>query len=434
MPFRIAALVLALFASSAESAELYANSSESLEKVLSACSAGDTVTLLTGTYKGNFTIAKSITLKGTKETIIDGQDKGTCLVVQADNVSIEGLTLKNCGQDLYERHSGVLIKENFTGTTIKNLKINTSGFGIRADKSSSIRISGCEIRGNKRRHVLDRGDGVYFNYVKNSELFNNRVLYTRDGFYFENTDNTFSEANYFAGLQYGIHYMYTRGDSAFNNEAEACIGGYAIMSSERVLLADNDSKRTVEFGILLNESDKSTVKNNTVNKVRNPRGKAALDTEGKGLFVYGGGVNIVEGNTFDECEIGVGVAMGGEGTILSRNRFLHNKQQVRYVGSGLVEWSHNGVGNYWNNYQGWDLNQDGIGDHPYQPNDSLDRLFWMYPHARFLMDSPLTSFLRYLTAQFQLDKGKGIVDSNPLIQDPLTQNDDPLSKRKEKNK
>ena len=111
--------------------------------------------------------------------------------------------------------------------------------------------------------------------------------------------------------------------------------------------------------------------------------------------------------------------MGGEGTILSRNRFIHNRQQVRYVGSGSVEWSINGVGNFWSNYQGWDLNQDGIGDQAYQPNDSLDRLFWMYPQARFLMDSPLASLLRYLNAQFQLDKGKGIVDSNPLIQDPL---------------
>ncbi len=44
--------------------------------------------------------------------------------------------------------------------------------------------------------------------------------------------------------------------------------------------------------------------------------------------------------------------MGGEGTILSRNRFIHNRQQVRYVGSGSVEWSINGVGNFWSNYQG----------------------------------------------------------------------------------
>ena len=419
MTLRVFALILALLASAAGSAELQADSAASLEKALKSSVPGDTITLASGIYEGNFSITKSIVLKGTEKAVIDGGDIGSCLVVEADNVTLENLSLQNCGKDLYERQSGVLIKEGFSGIDIKNLKINTAGFGIRADKASDIKSSGCKIRGYKRRHVLDRGDGVYFNYVKNAELVNNRVLYTRDGFYFENTDNTISEDNYFAALQYGIHYMYTRGDSAFNNEAEACIGGYAVMSSERVRVADNTSKRTVEFGILLNESDKSTVENNHVTKVKNPRGKASLDTEGKGLFIYGGGTNTVDGNTFEECEIGVGVAMGGEGTILSRNRFIHNRQQVRYVGSGSVEWSINGVGNFWSNYQGWDLNQDGIGDQAYQPNDSLDRLFWMYPQARFLMNSPLASLLRYLNAQFQLDKGKGIVDSNPLIQDPL---------------
>lgn len=114
--------------------------------------------------------------------------------------------------------------------------------------------------------------------------------------------------------------------------------------------------------------------------------------------------------------------MGGEGTVLHNNRFVGNRLQVRYIGSSSVEWSREGVGNYWSNYQGWDLNQDGVGDIPYQPNDSLDRLFWLYPQSRFLMDSPLVVFLRFITAQFQLDKGKGIVDSNPIMPDPISMN------------
>ena len=100
--------------------------------------------------------------------------------------------------------------------------------------------------------------------------------------------------------------------------------------------------------------------------------------------------------------------MGGEGTVLHNNRFVGNRLQVRYIGSSSVEWSREGVGNYWSSYQGWDLDQDGVGDIPYQPNDS--------------MDSPLVVFLRFITAQFQLDKGKGIVDSNPIMHDPISTN------------
>ena len=82
--------------------------------------------------------------------------------------------------------------------------------------------------------------------------------------------------------------MYTRGDSALLT-MKACIGGYAVMSSERVRVADNTSKRTVEFGILLNESDKSTVENNHVTKVKkSARGRLHWIPKGKGLFIYGG--------------------------------------------------------------------------------------------------------------------------------------------------
>lgn len=84
---------------------------------------------------------------------------------------------------------------------------------------------------------------------------------------------------------------------------------------------------------MLNETDASEVSNNHVERVKNPRGKPSLDTEGKGIFIYGGGINTVEGNSFEACDIGAGVAMGGEGTVLHNNRFVGNRLQVRYIGS-----------------------------------------------------------------------------------------------------
>ena len=158
MTLRVFALILALLASAAGSAELQADSAASLEKALKSSVPGDTITLASGIYEGNFSITKSIVLKGTEKAVIDGGDIGSCLVVEADNVTLENLSLQNCGKDLYERQSGVLIKEGFSGIDIKNLKINTAGFGIRADKASDIKISGCKIRGYKRR-LLCRGHG-----------------------------------------------------------------------------------------------------------------------------------------------------------------------------------------------------------------------------------------------------------------------------------
>lgn len=392
-----------------------------LIKALSSAAKGDTVTLEAGTYEGNFSVPSSIKVIGSADraSVIDAQGKGSALTVKASGTRIENLRIQNFGGDLYELNAGILVDENTSDVEIHNVSISGDGFGVRADRSKNITISGCEIRGNKRLHTLDRGDGVFLKYVDGAELHNNKVTYTRDGFYFEDTKHTRSSGNFFAALQYGIHFMYDKEDAAWNNRAVAVRGGYAIMNSEKVDVFNNRSSRTVEFGILMNVTDGSRVWGNKVEKAVNPRGKPELDTQGKALFIYGPGTNEVHDNEFALSDVGISVSMGGEGTAVWNNNILDNKLQVRYVGTGGLEWSRDGVGNYWSNYQGWDLDGNGVGDKPYQPNDSLDRLFWLYPEARFLMESPVVVLLRFLSNQFEVDRGKGITDSYPLMQ-PVT--------------
>jgi len=407
-----------LYSVGAFCAEITVTAEDSLQAVLDRANAQDVVRLKPGLYTGNFTITSPITLLGEEGVVFDALGKGSAITVKASDVKIEGFAIQNFGKSLYDWDSGVLISEGSEAVTLKNLTISGPSFGIRADKTKNLLIEGCLIKGDKKIHVLDRGDGVFLKYVVDSELRNNKVYFARDGFYFEDCDRIRSHGNYFAGLQYGIHFMYDRDDSAWNNKAEAVRGGYAIMNSDRITLFNNSSSRTIEFGILMNVTNGSKVYGNTVTKAVNPRGRPELDNEGKGLFIYGPGKNEVYGNSFADSDIGVSVAMGGEGTLLWENVFLENQTQVRYVGNGGVEWSKDGKGNYWSNYQGWDLNEDGVGDTPYQPNDSLDRLFWLYPEARFLMESPVVVLLRFLSSQFELDRGKGVTDSHPLIHRP----------------
>ena len=75
-----------------------------------------------------------------------------------------------------------LINEGSEDILLKDLKIEGTGFGIRADKSEKIHIEGCEIRGNKRKHVLDRGEWCLFQLCEERCTANNKVRYTRDGF------------------------------------------------------------------------------------------------------------------------------------------------------------------------------------------------------------------------------------------------------------
>ena len=80
------------------------------------------------------------------------------------------------------------------------------------------------------------------------------------------------------------------------------------------------------------------------------------------------------------------------------------------------EWSKDGVGNYWSNYLGWDLNNDGRGDSPFEPNDGIDKMVWQYPEAKMLLDSPAVLILRWIQGQFPVLKPVGVKDSHPLMQ------------------
>lgn len=81
-------------------------------------------------------------------------------------------------------------------------------------------------------------------------------------------------------------------------------------------------------------------------------------------------------------------------------------------------WAEDGKGNYWSDYLGWDRNQDGLGDVPYEPNDNVDRLLWKYPEAKVLMFSPAVDTLRWVQDAFPVVKSAGVSDPHPLMRIP----------------
>ena len=409
------AFLWVLFPALASSAVMTVSDADQLEEALEEADDGDTIFLKAGVYETNAEVMYPLHLDGEAGAVIDAGGEGTALLIRVPGVTVKNLTIRGYGADLYARDAGVRVVDGADNVLLQNLTIEGPGFGIRGDRMEGLRVENCRITGERSLHVLDRGDGVYLNYVKKPVLTGNVVKNVRDGFYFENVDGSVSNDNNFTGAQYGIHWMYTRGDSATRNKAYGVRGGYALMSSERITLTDSEAGANIEFGILLNVADKCVVTGNRVDGVTNPKGNPALNTEGKGIFIYGPGASRISRNRIADADIGVGVALGGEGNVLWDNAFVDNRLQVRYVGETPLEWSHEGTGNFWSNYLGWDLDRDGRGDRAYQPNDSLDRIFWIYPEARFLMDSPVVTLMRWMSEQFEIDRGKGVTDSYPLM-------------------
>lgn len=413
------AALLSLSVSAAEAALWRVEDVAALSSSLETAESGDTIVMATGLFRTRLTIrTKDLTLRGEPGAVLDADGDGIALEIRASGVTVENLEIRNYGRNLKKRHSGVRVYKGADGVTLRDLHLSGPGFGIRADRVQGIRIEDCSVKGDASLHELDRGDGVFLKNVRRPTLRNNTVRNVRDGFYLEHVTDSVSEGNRFEHTVYAVHFMYCEGGLCADNSADHTRGAWTVMDSNRVTVRNCRTSDNRIFGILLNVADGCDVYNNDVARTYNPQGSAAANTEGKALFIYGPGSNRIHHNRFTTSDIGISVAMGGEGNVIWENAVVDNTVQVRYVGTKPLEWSHKGRGNYWSNYLGWDINNDGVGDRPYQPNDSLDRLFWIYPEARFLMDSPVVALLRWLSLQFEIDRGKGVTDSFPLMQAP----------------
>ena len=118
---------------------------------------------------------------------------------------------------------------------------------------------------------------------------------------------------------------------------------------------------------------------------------------------------------FEGCEIGVHFTAGSERNQISGNAFVANQTQVKYVGSRWLDWSAEGVGNYWSDNPAFDLDRDGRADAAYRPNDVVDQVLWRHPAAKLLISSPIIQILRWAQSVFPAVYPGGVIDTAPLM-------------------
>ncbi|MEI6894213.1 MAG: nitrous oxide reductase family maturation protein NosD [Colwellia sp.] len=423
-------LSLLVFGQQIAAKEFKLSPSDDLQKTLDNSQDGDVITLGAGKYFGNIIIRKQITLRGTrsedgkvKKSIIDAQGKGHALWLQNAHITIENLTITNWGDDMTEQNSGIYSHDKINNNKVPYLTIRDNlligdGFGIWLNHVDKATVSYNRIKGNLALRSADRGNGIQIANVTNSHIFHNEVSETRDGIYVISSQNNVIEQNIMHHLRYGVHYMYSYDNTVKDNEAYNTRAGYALMSSRRLTITGNKTTNSEDYGFLLNFITESTFSYNQIKNVWTKPENKVLGRDGKGLFIYNSGYNTIKHNIIDTAEIGIHLTAGSENIKIFGNSFINNPTQVKYVSNKKQEWSQAGKGNYWSNYLGWDLDNDGIGDTVFEPNDGIDKLVWQYPEMKMIMDSPAILILRWVQRQFPVLKPPGVKDSFPLMNIP----------------
>ena len=374
-----------------------------------------------GEYSGQFIVDRSMHVRCAAGAVLDGQARGSAVQISVADVTVEGCSIRNAGRNLTEMDAAIFIRAGADRTVIRDNRIETAGFGVFSDSVSDVRILNNRILGDERVRSQDRGNGIHLFRASGALIDGNEVSLTRDGIYIDNSNGNVLQNNTLHDLRYGVHYMYSQNNQLFANRTYRTRTGYALMQSRMLTVRGNLSQTDQGYGILMNNITYSTLQDNFVTDIKaatTSAGGEIKGNEGKALFIYNSLFNTIERNHFQNSTLGIHLTAGSEDNRISGNAFVGNEQQVKYVATRTQEWSVDGRGNYWSDYLGWDRNDDGLGDTAYEPNDNVDRLLWMYPQVRLLMNSPSIEVLRWVQRAFPVTKSPGVQDRYPLMSIP----------------
>lgn len=395
-----------------------------LAKALENADKGDVLELDPGLYTGNFRIDKPLTLRGSPGTIIDGDDEGTPLTIDAPDVTVSGLLIRDGGRNLTNHDAAIFIANSARNAHVHSNRIKAHGFGIWIDGATDALVERNRITGDTSIRSQDRGNGIHLHNTTGAMIRDNTVCEARDGIYINVSHHNTLAANRLCDQRYGIHYMYSNDNTIRSNHSWGNRTGFALMQSTRLEVIENRAENDKGYGFLLNYVTQSTLRGNVALNIQastTPGSETDIEGgEGKALFIYNSQQNRIHNNQFGHTAIGIHMTAGSEDNEIHENSLISNRTQVKYVSNRAQEWSRDGRGNYWSDYMGWDMDGDGIGDAPHEPNDAVDRILWTYPMSRVLMNSPAVELMRWIQTAFPILKPRGVKDSHPLMRPPKT--------------
>jgi nitrous oxidase accessory protein NosD len=299
-----------------------------IQEAINAASSGDTIFVKNGTYNENLITYKTLSLIGEDRntTIIDGNRNGSCIYIGAENVKVEGFTIKNSGLNFDWYNPGIFVSTY--GANITNNIIRENAPGI----------------------VLSLANNSFVGH----NIFVNNSWWAIQVFWSANVVMT---SNFI--------------EDTCRWDCSEC-GVYAIQVSP------SSYNNTISHNIIRNSLGAvSVVENSTFNKIISNR----ISNVSYGILAgipalnwISEGNNTVKGNIVSDCKFSI--IAGTRGNHIYHNGFLSDYNQSYAFPGFNSSWDdgYPSGGNYWSDYNGTDFysgpyqnetGSDGIGDTPY---------------------------------------------------------------------
>ena len=364
---------------------------------------GDSVLVEKGFYKeGNIIIDKAIFFLGRDFPTIDGDRKFEVLSIKSNNVTVKGFKIQHSGYATIDDPGGIKVYDSHHVTIIDNL-VYDNFFGIYIQYSKN-----CVIKNNKiiafGKEEQEIGNGIHCWKSDSLQIIGNYVSGNRDGIYFEFVTNSVIWRNISVhNIRYGLHFMFSNDDAYFSNIFENNGAGVAVMYTKNVVMMNNtfkDNWGDAAYGLLLKDiSDAYIFNNRFINNT-------------SAIFMDGGNRIKVEKNTFKANGWGLKIQASCMDNVIENNNFLGNTFDVS-TNSTLIQ--NRFIANYWDKYEGYDLNKDGIGDVPYRPLSLFSVIVERNPPAMLLFRSFMVSLLDKSEKILPSLTPENFIDNTPLI-------------------
>ena len=328
---------------------------QSIKKAIELAQPGDTILVKSGIYQeGNIILEKSIVLLGQNFPVLDGENKVEILTVHTTHAVISGFKFKDTGIASINDLAAIKLLDS-KYVKILNNKFENAFFGIYLANSSHVWIERNQLTSDAEAEH-QTGNGIHLWKCEHITIDANKVQGFRDGIYFEFVTNSLVTNNHSEGnVRYGLHFMFSHQDEYRNNTFTNNGAGVAVMYTKGVTMVGNTFEHNwgaSSYGLLLKDISDSNVENNKF-----MQNSVGVVMEGSSRIHF-------SENEFKENGFAVRLQASCDDNVFIRNNFLGNTFDMTTNGSLVLN---NIDGNYWDHYEGYDLNKNGIGDIPFRP-------------------------------------------------------------------
>lgn len=352
-----------------------------IKTALGITTQGDTIIVESGLYQeGNIVISKSIVFLGEGMPIIDGEKKYEVLSIKANHVVVSGFTIQHSGIATLDDPGGIKVYYSNNVTISDNyLYDNFFGVYMQCCKSCLVKNNKIVALGKEEQMI---GNGIHCWKSDSMLIIANNISGHRDGIYFEFVTHSVIWRNISSGnIRYGLHFMFSNDDSYFTNLFKGNGAGVAVMFTSHVIMINNTFEENwgdAAYGLLLKEISDSYIYGNHF--VKNTSG---IYMEGTNRIYIS--MNVLQSNGW-----GMKIQASCMDNTITNNNFISNTFDISTNGSLVLNTFNE---NYWDKYEGYDLNRDQTGDIPYHPLSLFSVIIEKNPPAMLLYRSSMVMLL-----------------------------------------